>query len=56
MARPTEYGKRIGTGIRLPVELHQRLHAEADARCLGVNLIVIRAIEAFLDRLPPVEP
>lgn len=44
---------RRATAVRLPVSLHARLRAEADARLVSANLLVERAITEFLDRLPP---
>lgn len=46
---------RIQTTVRLQPELYDRLHRVADERCVGVNLIVSRAIENYLDRLVPLE-
>lgn len=39
----------------MPVTLHARLRAEADARLVSANLLVERAITEFLDRLPPAD-
>jgi hypothetical protein len=47
---PVKYGERIATTCRLPIELRDRLQAEADRRCVGRNLIIERAIEEWLDR------
>jgi len=41
--------------VRLPVALHARLRAEADARLVSANLLVERAITELLDRLPPAD-
>ncbi len=43
---------RIATAVRLPESLHQRLHDAATDRDVSVNLLVNRAVEDFLDRLP----
>lgn len=48
--------KRMSTAVRLPESLLVRLDMECDARCVGRNLIVTRAIEFYLDNLPPLEP
>lgn len=39
--------------VRVPEELHVRLQRTADERVVSVNLLVTKAIESFLDRLPP---
>ncbi len=44
--------RRIATAVRLPESLHQRLHDAASERDVSVNLLVNRAVEDFLDRLP----
>jgi hypothetical protein len=44
---------RKSTAVRLPESLLIRLDMECDARCVGRNLIVTRAIEFYLDNLPP---
>lgn len=54
MARPRVYGKRVSTGVRLPVELHERLTAVSIERDVSINHLMCRAIEAYLDRLEPV--
>ena len=46
----------VGMSVRLPESIHARLRAEADARVVGVNLLVSRAVEYYLDRLPPLDP
>lgn len=45
----------VSISIRIPRELHEQLRAEADARMLSINWIVLRAIEDFVPRLIPVE-
>lgn len=55
MSRPTVYGERKTTAIRLPVELHQRLVEAAAEREVAVNRLVIVAIEDMLERLIPVD-
>jgi len=44
----------VPTAVRLPESLHERLHREADARDVSVNLLVTKAVEAYLGQLPPV--
>jgi predicted HicB family RNase H-like nuclease len=46
---------RVTTAVRLPASLHDRLHREAVQRDVSANLLVTRAIEAYLDHLPPVD-
>lgn len=55
MGRPKVYGKRAATALRLPVELKERLEAAALERDVSQNLIAERAIERYLDSLPPVD-
>jgi hypothetical protein len=53
MARPRTYEeRRIATAVRLPESLHRRLHEAASDRDISVNLLIIRAVSEFLDRLP----
>lgn len=52
MRHPTYDEETVRTGLRLPVSLHEKLKAEAEARVVSVNLLVNRAIEAFLDDPP----
>lgn len=46
---------RVATAVRLPESLHQRLHGAASERDVSVNLLVTRAVEEYLDRLPSAE-
>lgn len=46
---------RVQIQFRLPVALHERLTREAAAREVSANLIVVRAVGDFLDRLVPVD-
>lgn len=56
MARPKLYEEpRVATAVRLPLDLHERLRAEAMKRQVSANLLVERAISVYLDRLPPFE-
>lgn len=43
---------RVATAVRLPESLHRRLHRAASDRDVSANLLVTRAIDEFLDRLP----
>jgi predicted HicB family RNase H-like nuclease len=45
---------RVTTAVRLPESLHDRLRDCALERDVSVNLLVTRAVEAYLDHLPPV--
>lgn len=47
--------KRHAISVRLDVALLERLDGECEARMLGRNLIVSKAIEAYLDRLVPLD-
>jgi len=44
---------RTSITVRLPDALVARLDAACDERVVGRNLIVTRAVEHYLDRLPP---
>lgn len=39
--------------VAIPTALHDRLTKAADDRVVGVSLLVTRALEDLLDRLPP---
>lgn len=53
MGRPRASDEpRIATAVRLPESVHRRLHAAATERDVSANLIVIRAVTEYLDRLP----
>ena len=43
--------QRISVDLR--TDLRERLFREADARVVSVSYLVARAVEDFLDRLPP---
>ena len=47
-------GERVTTAIRFPKETHDRLAAEAAERELSINFMVTRAVNNYLDALPPV--
>jgi predicted HicB family RNase H-like nuclease len=54
MARPRVYSEpRVPTAVRLPESVHQRLRTAAEERAVSANLLVTRAVEEYLDRLPP---
>ncbi len=56
VARPRTFEEpRVPTAVRLPESLHDRLHREASARDVSANLLVTKALEAYLEKLPPVE-
>ena len=55
MARPRTYGDRIVTAVRLPPAVHRRLKEAARQRDVSVNLLVNRAVDDYLERLPPIE-
>lgn len=52
MARPRLYSEpRVQTAFRLPQSLLHRLQAEADAREVSANYLVVKAIETHLREL-----
>jgi predicted HicB family RNase H-like nuclease len=56
MARPRTYvEKRVPTAVRLPESVHRRLHQVAEERAVSANLLVTRAVEEYLDRLPTLD-
>ncbi|MCU1426777.1 MAG: hypothetical protein JWL83_777 [Actinomycetia bacterium] len=56
MGRPRVHQEeRVTTAVRVPKTLHDRVRAAADERQVGVNLLVVRALEEYLDRLVPVD-
>lgn len=53
MARPRTYTEpRIPTAVRLPESVHRRLHEVAEERAVSANLLVTKAVEDYLERLP----
>jgi predicted transcriptional regulator len=53
MARPrVSDEKRIATAVRLPESTHRRLRSAARERDVSANLLVTRAVEDYLERLP----
>ena len=56
MGRPRVHDEeRVTTAVRVPKTLHDRVRAAASERDVGVNLLVVRALEEYLDRLVPVD-
>jgi predicted HicB family RNase H-like nuclease len=56
MPRPkVHHEERVTTALRVPKDLHQRLKDAADERQVGVNLIAVKALEDYLDRLIPLQ-
>lgn len=43
------------TALRVPRDLHERLKLAAEERQVAVNLLAVKALEDYLDRLIPVE-
>jgi hypothetical protein len=46
---------RVHIHVYLQPELNDRLRAAAEERMVGVNLMITKAIENFLDHLIPVD-
>lgn len=46
---------KVNLHLRIPPELNDRLAKEADERVVSVNLLTIKALEYYLERLTPVE-
>lgn len=44
--------RRIATAVRLPESIHRRLHLAANDRDVSANLLITRAVDEYLDRLP----
>jgi hypothetical protein len=56
MSRPKVYEEpRVATAVRLPISLHGELQSAASVRDVSVNLLITRAVSAYLARLPPAE-
>lgn len=47
--------RRVTTAVRLPEDLHRKLQEHAEMRDVSVNWLVTRAVEQFIDQLPPRE-
>ncbi len=55
MSRPRQYEEeRVATAVRLPESIHRRLHEAAQERAVSANLLVTKAVEDYLERLPSV--
>jgi predicted HicB family RNase H-like nuclease len=46
---------KVNLHLRIPSELMDRLTKEADDRVVSTNLLAVKALEQYLDRLVPVE-
>jgi predicted HicB family RNase H-like nuclease len=56
MARPkVHHEERVTTALRVPRGLHDRLKSAAEERQVGVNLLAVKALEDYLDRLVPLD-
>ena len=56
MARPKVHQEpRVTTALRVPRDLHERLKLAAEERQVAANLLAVKALEDYLDRLIPVE-
>ena len=53
MGRPrVSNERRIATAVRLPESLHRRLQHAASDRDVSANLLITKAVDEFLERLP----
>lgn len=55
MARPKRTADRVATAVRLPRDLHERTADVADERGTSVNHLIVKALQMYLDRLPPLD-
>jgi hypothetical protein len=56
VARPKIHREpRVTTAVRLPASLHERLQRAATEREVAVNLLIVKSLEDYLDRLIPIE-
>lgn len=56
MPRPKiHHEERVTTALRVPKALHERLKHAAEERQVALNLLAVKALEDYLDRLIPVE-
>lgn len=46
--------QNVTASYRLPADLRDRVRAAAEERVIGPNLLVAKALEAYLDALPPI--
>lgn len=44
--------RRVATAVRFPESLHRRLHLAAAERAVSANLLVTKAVDEYLERLP----
>lgn len=47
--------RRIPTGLRIPETLRERVRVVADERGTSFNHMVVKALELYLEALPPLE-
>jgi predicted transcriptional regulator len=47
--------RRIATAVRLPESIHRRLHLAASDRDVSANLLITKAVDEYLERLPSVD-
>jgi hypothetical protein len=47
--------ERVTTAVRLPRSLHEQLRRAADERQVAANLLVQKALEAYLPSLTPID-
>lgn len=53
MGRPrVSSERRIATAVRLPESIHRRLQLAANDRDVSANLLITRAVDEYLERLP----
>ncbi|MBV6508098.1 MAG: hypothetical protein JJLCMIEE_01158 [Acidimicrobiales bacterium] len=53
MGRPKVCGeRRIATAVRLPESIHRRLQLAASDRDVSANLLITKAVDEYLERLP----
>ena len=50
-----ERERRIPTALRLPESLRERVQIVADERGTSFNHLVIKALELYLEALPPLD-
>jgi hypothetical protein len=56
MGRPrVSNERRIATAVRLPESIHRRLQLAAHDRDVSANLLITRAVDEYLQRLPSAE-
>jgi hypothetical protein len=44
--------RRIATAVRLPESIHRRLQLAAGERDVSANLLITKAVDEYLERLP----